>query len=451
MSDANPAAVAVNLGSTAKTRVVEYRPDGPPVDEPAVISAHNVRKVFRTHTAGATSLKERLIRRDITTTKDFVAIDSFSVDIAAGSTVGLIGPNGSGKSTMLKILSGILRPSSGTVTVRGRVASLLELGAGFNSELTGRENVYLNAALLGLSRHDTDRAMASIIEFSELENFIDEPVKHYSSGMYVRLGFSVAIHVDPDILLVDEVLAVGDEAFQRKCMDKIHEFQEQGRTILFVSHSLSQVQTLCTRAIVLNQGVVVDDGEPDGAIDTLRRILGTDEPAVPVTVVPDDNGFDFAGVYLTDAGGTEPVDRLDPMAAFDVVCELDLNEHWAALVDRVEVVAMGPQDFPLFFAGAEGDALPHTPGRWSVRFSFTADRTPMRIALRLAVQVMDATGRPLAHTRSPGVHRILDHPSTGMLQLPHSRAVTVRAIDPVLRPVANPTAPVEPVSSGVGR
>ena len=416
------------MAGEQRTRVVHYTEEGAePEQLPIVISARSVRKVFRTHTAGATSLKERIIRREVTKTKEFVAIDSFSIDIRAGSTVGLIGPNGSGKSTMLKILSGILRPTSGTVEVQGRVASLLELGAGFNSELTGRENVYLNASLLGLSRRETESKMASIIEFSELEQFIDEPVKHYSSGMYVRLGFAVAIHVDPDILLVDEVLAVGDEAFQRKCMDKIHEFQEMGRTILFVSHSLAQIATLCNRAVVLNHGVVVDDGDPEGATDTLRRILGTEEPPMPVTVVPDDNGFDFGPVYITTRGGTESTPEIADLEPFDVVCELVLNAHWAHLVDKVQIVGMGPLDFPMFSAIAEGDQLPDTPGRWRLRFAFTGDRTPMRVSLRIAVQVLDATERPLAHTRSPGLYEVDDHDIPGLLQLAHTTTFEIAA------------------------
>ena len=155
---------------------------------------------------------------------------------------------------------------------------MLELGAGFNGELTGRENVYLNASLLGMSRRETDRVFDSIVNFAELEEFIDNPVKHYSSGMYVRLGFAVAVHVDPDVLLVDEVLAVGDEHFARKCLDKIAEFQDDGRTILFVSHGLDLVERICSRGVVLDHGRVVYDGDPYFATGELRKILGTDVP-----------------------------------------------------------------------------------------------------------------------------------------------------------------------------
>ena len=382
-----------------------------------IISARNVRKQFRTSSVRATSLKEQIIRRRAEQSEDFVAISDFSADIMPGSTVGLIGPNGSGKSTMLKILSGILRPTSGKVTVEGRIASLLELGAGFNGELTGRENVYLNASLLGLSRLETDAAMESIIEFSELAEFIDQPVKHYSSGMYVRLGFAVAIHVDPDVLLVDEVLAVGDEAFQRKCMEKIQEFQENGKTILFVSHSLSQVQELCTRAIVLNKGVIVDDSEPEGAIETLRRIMGTDEPPKPLTLVPD-GGIEFGRIFVSTPHGDRPVASIAPREDFDIVTEVRVDDHWASLIDRVEVMAVGPLDLQLFSATAYRNDLPADSGRWWMRFSFGA-RMPIRAVIRVSVQVFDRDGKTLAHTRSAQVHRIEDHLAPGLMLLDH--------------------------------
>ncbi|MCU1469706.1 MAG: hypothetical protein JWQ39_855 [Glaciihabitans sp.] len=218
------------------------------------------------------SLKERIVNfgRSNRHKDDFWALRDVSLDIAMGTTVGLIGPNGSGKSTLLKIIGGILSPTSGTVLGRGRLAALLELGAGFHPDLTGRENVYLNAAVLGLSRSQTDAQFDEIVAFSGIEQFIDTQVKFYSSGMYVRLAFAVAVHVDPDILLVDEVLAVGDEPFQRKCMDKIRSFQEEGKTIILVTHSLDQIGELCDRALVLRHGRIEFDGDPVGALRVLR-------------------------------------------------------------------------------------------------------------------------------------------------------------------------------------
>src|SRR6266540_6747940 len=242
---------------------------------PDAVVARGVGKRFLVHHQRATSLKERLLQTRRSQAEEFWALRDIELDIGGGETVGLIGANGSGKSTLLKLLAGILEPTVGKVSVRGRVASLLELGAGFNGELTGRENIYLNASILGLTRREINRNFDSIVEFSGLEQFIDNQVKHYSSGQYVRLGFAVAVHVSPDILLVDEVLAVGDESFQRKCLTKIAEFQERGCTILFVTHSLDLVPRICGRAVVLDHGRVLHDGDPVEATERLRSLLGT--------------------------------------------------------------------------------------------------------------------------------------------------------------------------------
>jgi ABC-2 type transport system ATP-binding protein len=218
------------------------------------------------------SLKERVVNfgRSNLHKEDFWALKNISLEVEAGTTVGLIGPNGSGKSTLLKLIGGIMQPTAGSVATRGRMAALLELGAGFHPDLTGRENVYLNASILGLSRAQTDRYFDGIVDFSGVEPFIDTQVKFYSSGMYVRLAFAVAVHVDPDILLVDEVLAVGDEPFQRKCMDRIRSFQDEGRTIILVTHGLDQVADVCDRAVVLEHGRVKADDVPAIALRVLR-------------------------------------------------------------------------------------------------------------------------------------------------------------------------------------
>lgn len=219
------------------------------------------------------SLKERIVNfgRSNKHKDDFWALRDVGFTITAGTTIGLVGANGSGKSTLLKVIGGIIQPTTGVVERRGRVAALLELGAGFHPDLTGRENVYLNASILGLSRKQTDHYFDSIVAFAEIEEFIDTQVKFFSSGMYVRLAFAIAVHVDPDILLVDEVLAVGDEPFQRKCMDKIREFQEDGRTIVFVSHSAGQIEDLCDRVVVLAHGNVMFDGGASDGIAALRE------------------------------------------------------------------------------------------------------------------------------------------------------------------------------------
>jgi len=195
------------------------------------------------------------------------ALKDVSFEIMPGEVVGIIGRNGAGKSTLLKVLSRITEPTSGRVELYGRIASLLEVGTGFHPELTGRENIYLNGAILGMKRTETERKFDEIVAFAEIEKFLDTPVKHYSSGMYMRLAFAVAAHLEPDILLVDEVLAVGDVAFQQKCLGKMGEVAKHGRTVLFVSHQLSAIAQLCSRALLLGQGGIVKEGDPERVID----------------------------------------------------------------------------------------------------------------------------------------------------------------------------------------
>lgn len=227
---------------------------------------------------------ERLVgRRPRAYFDEFAALDGVSFDIRRGETVGIIGRNGSGKSTLLQIVCGTLRPSSGTVDVNGRIAALLELGAGFNPEFTGRENVYLNAAILGLSRAHVDERFEAIARFADIGAFIDQPVKTYSSGMYVRLAFATAINVDPDILVVDEALAVGDEAFQRKCFARIEEIQDRGGTILFVSHGVQTIVQLCSRALLFDAGELLLEGRPKlvtGQYQRLVNLTGEEARAV---------------------------------------------------------------------------------------------------------------------------------------------------------------------------
>ncbi len=241
----------------------------------AVIRVVDVSKTFSLNREK--SLKERLVLRRVSRgeVREFIALQSISFDLEAGQTLGLIGANGSGKSTLLKIIGGILTPNTGYVERRGRLAALLELGAGFHPDLTGRENVYLNASILGLTRRQTDLYFDDIVDFSGIEEFIDTQVKFYSSGMYVRLAFAVAVHVDPEILLVDEVLAVGDEPFQRKCLDRIKQFQREGRTIVFVTHGIDMTRQLCDRVILLDHGRVVVDGTP---LDALRSFRDSTAP-----------------------------------------------------------------------------------------------------------------------------------------------------------------------------
>jgi lipopolysaccharide transport system ATP-binding protein len=235
----------------------------------AAIRFEDVSKKFILHRERSRSFQDlalNLIRRDNDSRKVFWALRDVSFAVEQGETVGLIGPNGAGKSTALKLISRIIEPTSGRIEVNGRVGALLELGAGFHPDLTGRENIFLNGSILGLSRAQIRRKLDAIIDFAELEYFIDVPVKHYSSGMYVRLGFSVAVNTDPEILLVDEVLAVGDAAFQRKCLDRINDLRRRGVTILFVSHSAETVRAICPRVLWLDNGRLVSDGTAESVV-----------------------------------------------------------------------------------------------------------------------------------------------------------------------------------------
>jgi len=293
------------------------------------IEVRDVSKRFRIYREKPTSLKQRLLTSR-SRAEDFWALRDVALEVGEGSTFGLIGHNGSGKTTLLKCVAGILRPTSGAVLQRGRLAALLELGAGFHPELTGRENVYLNASFLGLSRKQTDAAFDDIVAFAELEQFIDTEVKFYSSGMLVRLGFAVAVHVEPDVLLIDEVLAVGDEAFQAKCLNRVREFQREGRTIVLVTHALDTVTEICDRAAMLHHGELHAIGMPAEVVREMRHVLlgmadpgfvpeqGTREAEiVEVQIVRPDgssHGAILSGDPLTivvDVRQNEPVDDLD--------------------------------------------------------------------------------------------------------------------------------------------
>ena len=206
--------------------------------------------------------------------EEFWALKNVTLHIGRGEMVGIVGQNGSGKSTLLKLMAGIIQPTEGKIDVRGRISALLELGAGFHPELTGRDNVYLNGSLLGFSRREIDRKFDDIVQFAEIEQFIDTPIKHYSSGMYMRLAFAVAINVDPDVLIADEVLAVGDAGFVRKCLQKVREFQERGTTIVLVTHDLATVVEMCGRAIWLSHGQIVADGPPPRVVEQYVRSVG---------------------------------------------------------------------------------------------------------------------------------------------------------------------------------
>ncbi len=250
---------------------------------PAAIVVESLEKRYRRAAPGyqlrtlKSALLDRSLVRDLDPAETISALTGVSFEVGRGEAFGLIGGNGSGKSTLLKVVAGILKPTAGRVAVSGRVSALIELGAGFHPELSGRENVFINAAVLGLERAEVERRFDSIVDFAGLGDFIDEPVKNYSSGMYVRLGFAVAVHTDPDVLLVDEVLAVGDEAFAHKCLRRIEEHLGRGGTLLFVSHSLPLVEELCDRVLWLERGVPRLLGSPRRVIDAYRMAVAEEE------------------------------------------------------------------------------------------------------------------------------------------------------------------------------
>jgi ABC-type polysaccharide/polyol phosphate transport system ATPase subunit len=302
------------------------------------IELTNASKVYRrfAHRRQFATLKSALLTRslvrDLKPEETFAALTNVTVSVPRGQTLGVIGRNGSGKSTMLKLVAGIAKPTSGTVTVNGRISALIELGAGFHPEISGRENVFINGIMLGLSKREVADRFDEIVEFAELKEFIDAPVKTYSSGMYMRLGFAVAIHVDPDVLLVDEVLAVGDEGFTHKCLDKFAEFKRRGKTILLVTHALGMVERFCDEALWLDAGRIKGSGDP-------KRIVGA---------------------YITDVERREEQE----LAAGDAKARDTAD---AAVVSPDEPASAVLPDNPVETATAAGDMFRAAEGRWGSR------------------------------------------------------------------------------------
>jgi ABC-2 type transport system ATP-binding protein len=237
------------------------------------VRVNDVSKKFRLYHERNQSLKSAILRGRTSKHEDFWALKDISFDVIEGHTHGLIGSNGSGKSTLLKCLAKIYWPTSGTIEYRGRMASLLEVGSGFHLELSGRENIYLNGSILGMSKKEIDSKFDEIVDFSGVERFLDQPVKNYSSGMYVRLGFSIAINVDPDILVVDEVLSVGDEEFQRKSFQKFLEFKKRGKTVILVTHTMPVVEDICDSVTWINDGVMMQTGQAAQVVKNYQSSL----------------------------------------------------------------------------------------------------------------------------------------------------------------------------------
>lgn len=237
------------------------------------IEVKNVKKVYKLYDKPSLRIKEAFSIKGKKYHKEFHALEDISINVKQGEMLGVIGKNGAGKSTLLKIITGVLTPTSGSVKIHGKISALLELGAGFNPEYTGVENIYLNGSMMGFSKEEIDQKLESIIEFADIGDFIYQPVKSYSSGMFARLAFAVSINVEPDILIVDEALSVGDVFFQAKCYKKLNDLKNSGKTILFVTHDMGSVLKYCNRAILINDGVIAEEGDPAEIIDIYKKVL----------------------------------------------------------------------------------------------------------------------------------------------------------------------------------
>ena len=274
------------------------------------LEVDHLTKTFRLHHQKTNSIKQLIAGRGKNRFDEFTALNDVSFEVREGEVFGVIGQNGSGKSTLLKCMAGILQPNSGSVRVHKRMSALLELGAGFHPELSGRDNVFLNAAILGMSRRDIAARFDDIVQFSGLESFIDSPVKTYSSGMYVRLAFAVAINVDPRLLIVDEILAVGDVTFQQRCLEKFVEFRADGRTIVLVTHDLGSVRNMCDRAIWLKHGVVTGEGDPAELVDAYTEMmLGENLRGTDGSIRRGSGEIQVTSIELRVNGRPEPVKR----------------------------------------------------------------------------------------------------------------------------------------------
>jgi ABC-type polysaccharide/polyol phosphate transport system ATPase subunit len=317
----------------------------------------NVSKVYRRYGGRQfATLKSALLQRSILRTlkprETFSALRDVSFTVPKGSTYGVIGPNGSGKSTALKLVAGITKPTTGTVRVQGRISALIELGAGFHPEISGRENVFINGIMLGLTKRQIHERFDEIVEFAELTDFIDAPVKTYSSGMYMRLGFAVAIHVDPDVLLVDEVLAVGDEGFTHKCLDKFAEFRRRGKTILLVTHALSLVERFCDEALWLDAGVARSHGDPKRVVsEYLMNVEAGEEHLMAVTTAKAVEAQREAQPSVAVEARAEPV-PLETMNMFEAT-----EGRWGARDVEIVEVALLDRDGKPGFVFHSGDPM----------------------------------------------------------------------------------------------
>jgi ABC-type polysaccharide/polyol phosphate transport system ATPase subunit len=378
------------------------------------IRIDDVSRRFRVYPKEARTLKEVIVTRGRGRGEDVWALSGVSLDVGPGEAVGLVGRNGSGKTTLLKLIAGIIKPTRGRVAVGGRVASLLELGAGFHPEFTGRENVYLNGALHGLKRAQVRELMDEIVAFAGLERFIDLPVRTYSAGMYMRLGFSVAAHVDADVLLLDEIFAVGDEEFQRKCFGTISRFKQGGGTIVFVSHDAAAVERLCERAVLLRQGVAEYDGPTREAILRYRTLLADDRDPAERRAGLTEWGSGEARIIEATLHGADGEERLQFVAGEPLSVRLrvvadrslpppqlsyELREWGGTLIagGTVDTATIGWDPAGQQIFRLDVDELPLAEGRFKLRFGLvSADGAHLYHwlddALRLYVIPQERTG-----------------------------------------------------------
>jgi ABC-2 type transport system ATP-binding protein len=389
------------------------------VNSPTIVSVDGVSKRFIVNSQK--SFKERVLnaRAGRKHKQDFWALRDINLEIETGSTVGLVGHNGSGKSTLLKVIGGIIGPTTGTVKRRGRMAALLELGAGFHPDLTGRENVFLNASILGLKTSEIERHFDAIVDFSGVEDFIDTQVKFYSSGMYVRLAFAIAVHVDPDLLLVDEVLAVGDEPFQAKCMAKISEFQKEGRTIVLVSHSAPQIQQLCNRVVVLDHGIMLFDGPAREGLRVLQAGYSQELNRVRLSALSDVPEFDVRVTGVEVGSGTQPYDPSTVYGdSLSATINFEVGDTLHPLVVNFAIAnALGDVLFAINSAQLKFD-VPRELGKNSVTISM--DQVPFGSGQLTALASVGAVNGAFIDAEFPGVSFLVEEklPGTGGVRMP---------------------------------
>jgi ABC-type polysaccharide/polyol phosphate transport system ATPase subunit len=378
---------------------------------PGRIVVDRVSRVFRVSAGSQRTLKDVFVARGRPAAREVLALEDVSLTVEQGEAVGLVGRNGSGKSTLLRVVSGIIKPTGGRVETGGRVASLLELGAGFHPDFTGRENVYLNGSIHGLSRSRVRELMDEIVAFAELEEFIDLPVRTYSSGMYMRLGFAVAAHIEADVLLLDEVFAVGDEEFQRKCFGKIAEFKNRGGTIVFVSHDAQAVERLCERAVLLAHGRVVFDGDTQEGIAAYRRLLAADANPEELGAGLREWGSGearIASALLVDDDGDE---RVQFAAGEAATVRLRVSSDQGVAPPRVRLELRDDGGLVLGSAEADTAELGWGPGERELRYRLP--RLPLAEGwFHLRLSLLDGGDGHLLHTLDDAL-RFLVVPSNG--------------------------------------